>query len=261
MSENKSLGIENSTSNNYIAPNSRIDHRPILIEKYIEGNGIEVGALHQPVKLSDGVSVKYVDRMSVDDLRKHYPELRDLPLTPVDIIDNGEELLTFRNNTLDFIIANHFLEHTQDPIGTIKRHVSVLKASGILYLAIPDKRFTFDKLRPSTTLDHFIDDHEKGPSGSYLGHVHEYVRLVDHLEGDLFEQKVNEICKTNYSIHFHVWDSQDIRVFLERLIIERYKIPVTILAIVDNPIREECICVLQKKRSIISKIGAKLGLS
>ena len=37
----------------------------------------------------------------------------------------------------DFIIANHFLEHAQDPIRTIKRHLEVLKPGGVLFLYLP----------------------------------------------------------------------------------------------------------------------------
>ena len=54
----------------------------------------------------------------------------------------------------DFIIANHLLEHVADPIGALEEWYRLLRPDGILFLALPDKRVTFDKDRPRTTLDH-----------------------------------------------------------------------------------------------------------
>ena len=61
---------------------------------YLKGGGIEVGALHGPLPVSGQAKVRYVDRMSVSDLRKHYPELDHVDLVDVDVIDDGEVLRT-----------------------------------------------------------------------------------------------------------------------------------------------------------------------
>jgi hypothetical protein len=49
--------------------------------------------------------IRYLDRMSVADLRRHYPELRDKPLVDVDIIDqqsradaNGNDVVGVGDN-------------------------------------------------------------------------------------------------------------------------------------------------------------------
>src|SRR5688500_12343742 len=85
----------------------KTDLRLLLSSFYLEGQGIEVGALHLPLALPSKARAKYVDRLSVNDLRIHYPELKDLPLVNVDIIDDGEKLLTIPNESQDFIVANH----------------------------------------------------------------------------------------------------------------------------------------------------------
>src|SRR5438874_668148 len=46
----------------------------------LQGSGIEIGALHRPLRVPDTVQVQYVDRYSADDLRQPYPELAALPL-------------------------------------------------------------------------------------------------------------------------------------------------------------------------------------
>lgn len=91
--------------------------RNLLSKIYLHGNGIEIGALHNPLWKTDDVKVRYVDIMSVDDLRLQYPELSNYNLVPVDIIDNGEKLEKVNDESLDFIICNHMLEHCENPIG------------------------------------------------------------------------------------------------------------------------------------------------
>ncbi len=128
----------------------RVEHglRAFLGGRILGGSGLEIGALHSPQAVPGGCRVRYVDRLDVEGLRAHYPELNELPLVPVDIIDDGETLATIAEGSQDFIIAHHFLEHTQDPIGTIARHLDVLRPGGVLFMAVPDKRETFDVDRP-----------------------------------------------------------------------------------------------------------------
>ena len=89
--------------------------------------------------------MRYVDRMPVTLLRRHYPELDELPLVEIDDVgDDGERLQTIEAQSQDFVIANHLLEHTEDPISTIRNWLRVLRPGGVIYMAVPDKRHTFD---------------------------------------------------------------------------------------------------------------------
>ncbi len=216
-----------------------------LSRQYLKGCGIEVGALHSPLWVPPDATVRYVDRLSVPDLRRHYPELGRLPLVKVDIVDNGETLDSIEESSQDFLIANHFLEHTEDPIGTLKRHIGVLKAGGVLYLAVPDKRWTFDVKRPETTLAHLIEDHTRGASASYDSHVREYAELVDGLTGEDLDARVKFIKDTRYSIHFHVWTDQSFRKLLEYLRDEA-RLGFEIVDFQTNPAREENIAIIRK---------------
>ena len=106
--------------------------------------------------------------MTAPQLRQHYPELSQVDLVNVDIVDDGESLATISDGSMDFVVANHFIEHCQDPIRALTNHFRVLKTGGILFLALPDKRFTFDKDRPVTPNAHLYQDHEIGPAQSRL---------------------------------------------------------------------------------------------
>jgi predicted SAM-dependent methyltransferase len=222
----------------------RPDLRKVLTETFLAGEGIEIGGLHLPLRVPRSVRVRYVDRMPVAELRQHYPELADENLVPVDIIDDGETLATFEDESQDFIIANHFLEHTQDPIGTISRLLQVLRPQGVLYMAVPDKRFTFDVGRPLTTLDHLIRDHTEGPEWSCESHFREWVEIVCQIQGEAQTEAVRQLMETNYSIHFHVWTAATLLEFLVALP-KQFGLPLAIEAAVRNG--PETICVLRRE--------------
>ena len=180
--------------------------RELIAETYLRGDGIEIGALHKPLKLSASTTVRYVDRLSVSDLRKQYPELADEELVDVDILADGERLETIGNASQDFVIANHFVEHCQNPIGAVLNMLRVLKPGGILYLALPDKRCCFDSDRPVTSLDHIMRDYAEGPEWSRRQHFEEWASLVNKAVDEAeVERQADELMRTNYSIHFHVW--------------------------------------------------------
>src|SRR5437763_15908927 len=62
-----------------------VRRRVALARLYLRGEGIEIGALHNPLPLPRRAKARYVDRLSVADLRRQYPDLRDKPLVKVDI--------------------------------------------------------------------------------------------------------------------------------------------------------------------------------
>jgi SAM-dependent methyltransferase len=187
-----------------------LDARATFASHYLFGEGLEIGPLHLPLAIPSNAKARYVDRMTVEDLRKHYPELAGWNLTRVDVVDNGETLATIAAESQDFIVANHFLEHTENPIGTIQTHLGKLKPGGILFYAVPDKRFTFDYRRPVTPLEHMAADYEQGPERSRAEHYEEWTRLVrDQVPADASEEQIvaraKELDAEDYSIHMHVW--------------------------------------------------------
>jgi SAM-dependent methyltransferase len=180
--------------------------REVIANTYLSGTGIEVGALHNPLRVPKNAHVKYVDRMSVEELRKHYPELNDVTLVPVDIIADGELLETIGDATQDFVIANHFIEHCANPILAIGNMLRVLKSGGILFIALPDKRHCFDVDRPETTFEHLLKDYQEGPAWSRRAHFEEWARLVNKAKDDSeVEKQVISLMAMDYSIHYHVF--------------------------------------------------------
>ena len=219
-------------------------NRALVAQWFLRGDGIEIGALHNPMPMPPLARVKYVDRMPAESLRAQYPELKDLPLVAPDIIDNGETLSTVAAASQDFIIASHFLEHCQNPIATLRTFMRVLRPDGILFLVIPDKLYTFDKDRPSTTPEHIVRDFEEGPEWSREQHYREYARLVDHAAaGEVEEQRARYLMDMDYSIHFHVWTKPEV-MGLFAFVNEKYNLGYQVRFFMDNG--QEGIYVLQK---------------
>jgi len=202
--------------------------REALATSYLAGEGIEIGGLHNPLKVPAGARVRYVDRMSVPDLRAHYPELAKRDLVHVDIVDDGERLTTVGDASQDFVIANHFLEHCEDPLRTLQHHFRVLKEGAVLFLSIPDKRYTFDMLREVTPLEHLERDFREGPAWSRDRHFLEWAERVEHLtDPAAIRARADELEQRNHSIHFHVWimeDMVDLLRHLPRLLAVRFSI-------------------------------------
>jgi len=198
-----------------------LDARRVFAAHYLAGDGLEIGPLHQPLALPPQARARYVDRLSVADLRSEYPDLADWNLTEVDVIDDGEKLATIPAESQDFIVANHFLEHCENPIGTIETHLGKLKPGGVLFYAVPDKRYTFDFRRQPTPIEEMTADYEQGPERSRATHYDEWARWVtsalgpgEHTDEEI-EAKARALEAAKYSIHMHVWTQAE---FLELIL-------------------------------------------
>ncbi|MBS1846351.1 MAG: methyltransferase domain-containing protein [Actinobacteria bacterium] len=203
-------------------PPAYLDARAEFAYRFLCGTGLEIGALNRRLPVPGWAKSRNVDRLPTDELRAAYAELKYLDLASVDVVDDGERLETIEAGSQDFIIANHFLEHTEDPIGTISIHLRKLKPGGVLFYAVPDKRFTFDHRREATAVDHILRDHEEGPAWSRREHYDEYGAAVlggerDREEQDFAEQAERysrELETGSASIHVHTFTASSFLAFL-----------------------------------------------
>src|SRR4030067_1502899 len=137
------------------------------------------------------------------DLGKQCPELNFKALVDVDIIDDREHLSKIKDTSQDFVIANHFLEHCQNPIGAIGNMLRVLKNNGVLYLSIPDKRYSFDADRPQTSIDHILRDYQEGPEWSKEQHFDEWTRYIANIkDAGQADRYMVHLMNIDYSIHY-----------------------------------------------------------
>jgi len=178
--------------------------RDLVAQTLISGTGIEIGALSNPQKVPKLVHVTYVDRLPPE-ASARFEDLKGVPLHRVDVIEDAETLRSFGDGTQDFVIANHVLEHLQDPISGLLAMLRVARPGGVVLLSVPDKRFTFDVNRPVTPFEHLVRDHREGPAWSERQHFEEWSRLVNRREESRVDEEVRHLMNIGWSIHFHVW--------------------------------------------------------
>jgi SAM-dependent methyltransferase len=222
-----------------------VDPKELLANIHLQGNGIEIGALYRPQQLPSRCTVRYVDRLSTQQLRTEYAELAAYDLVDVDIVDDGQTLRSFADESEDFIVANHFLEHCEDAIGTLINLFRVVRTGGHVLLTLPNKRGTSDAPRTPTTVDHFIADHLDGGAASRHEHVVDWVRHVEGLyESEHVALRIRDLERSPESIHFHVFTEIEM-VELIAVAARQFDVPVQLLHLARKD-DAEVVMVLQK---------------
>jgi len=94
-------------------------------------------------------------------------------------ICEGTELDFLENESYDFVLSSHVLEHMGNPLKALYEWERVLKNHGLLLLCAPDKDKTFDHRRPTTSLDHLIEDYRKNTDEHDSNHLSEILELHD----------------------------------------------------------------------------------
>jgi SAM-dependent methyltransferase len=173
------------------------------------GHGLELGPLNRPLPIHDGMQVSYVDRADQATLQREFPKIAH-HIPRVDILDDAETLGTVAPGTADFVVAAHVIEHMRNPIGALAHWARVVRAGGLIYLIVPDKRRMFDERRVRTSLEHLVLDYRQPSEERDFEHYLEYAALVHHQCGDAAIAEARRLRDTGFSIHFHVFLPQDV---------------------------------------------------
>jgi predicted SAM-dependent methyltransferase len=187
--------------------------------RFLRGDGIEIGALDFPLRLPRGARVRYVDHLDEAGLRSVHRDTLSAgrPLVVPDVVDDGARLERFGDESLDFVVANHMLEHVEDPIAALENQLRVLKRDGVLYLTLPDARATFDAPRERTSTEHLLRDHREGPQVSRRTHYEECARWIEGHSEESLSGRVAEMESEDLHPHFHVWEPVTFAGFLAAL--------------------------------------------
>jgi SAM-dependent methyltransferase len=117
--------------------------------------GLELGALHDPVVARAESHILYGDHAGTEALKQKYAHNPGVPndkIVDVDVIWGVDGAPSLPDHSLDYVIASHVMEHVPNLLGWLEHVRRVLKPNGVLGLAVPDKRFTFDFKRRETSL-------------------------------------------------------------------------------------------------------------
>lgn len=175
----------------------------------LRGKGLEIGALDRPAPVSREAHVTYADILSAEEIADRFPSA-----PRPSFHTNGERLAGIPNESFDFLIANHVLEHLTDPLGALREWHRVLVPGGRLLLTLPDKRYTFDRRRKRTSLRHLVEDSRstEPPAIRDREHLLEWATFVEGLAPGSPEwtRFVDAQLAGSFTVHNHVWVIQDL---------------------------------------------------
>lgn len=129
-----------------------------LAHKYLDNlRGIEIGGSeHNTFNLPNCLNVDYTDDENTIFKQGEFKMCGEK--MKVDIVANGDDL-PFEEETLDFVISSHVIEHFFDPIKTIKEWLRVVKKGGFIYIIAPKSRALEGEDRPCTRIDELVKRH------------------------------------------------------------------------------------------------------
>ena len=81
----------------------------------LNGSGVEFGAGGSPFPVPSTLSIRYADRNTVDNLRERKYFGDSEMVTPA-LLSDLETMEGIEDDSLDFIIASHVIEHTSNPL-------------------------------------------------------------------------------------------------------------------------------------------------
>ena len=225
--------IKNVVKESGLLPSFKV--REKLAAGYLKGEGLEIGALHFPLKTPNDVIVKYVDIAGREENIRRFPELDGSRIVHTDYIENGFELATIPAFSQNFIIANHVLEHADNPLRVLLNWGRVLKLEGIMLVTVPIAARCFDKGRRETTLEHFMEDYRLKETGeaalfreSNREHFMEWLQVSEpnlarargdadpKQNGSTLEKRLEEMLGAErVEIHFHTFSEKSYKRLME----------------------------------------------
>jgi SAM-dependent methyltransferase len=208
-----------------------VSRRAWLARRYLTGDGLEIGALNNPVPLPRGARARYVDVASRQDSIRKFPALRPGDVVEVAYLTDGFSLNTVPSDRFDFVIANQLLEHAPNPIGALQQWWRVLRDCGILFCSVPIAGRGVDRGRPATSYQHMLDDWRMQAAGRRAdvkernsAHYREWVLLCEPNSsgqpppaGAALKRRVTNLSDRQADIHFHTFTLDSVRELFTRL--------------------------------------------
>lgn len=155
-----------------------MDRRTLILQGIDKdgSRGVEIGPFFSPIApKKDGWNTVVIDFTDGEGLRRiattHSSEvIRRLAVNieEVDVVWQGEPIdravAAKFGSDMDYVISSHTIEHMVDLLGFFKSVASLLRTGGVLALAVPDLRYTFDFFRSPSTIGQVLAVHRRGDS-------------------------------------------------------------------------------------------------
>ena len=184
-----------------------------MAHRYLDGlRGIEIGGSFKNSFGLNTLNIDYTDESNI---------WHQMDSTfKVDIVASGDDL-PFKDNTWDFVINSHVLEHFFDPIKAINEWLRVIKPSGYLYMIIPHKERTFDRDREITPLSEIIARHKGELKIQDYAHNENSISQANETKYMLIKDTpilpgFEQLSEDNHQ-HWNVWTTESFLEFMKYL--------------------------------------------
>ena len=150
---------------------------------------LEFGALDKPVLDPQAPNVHFLDHLDTQALKRKYevdPAVDKDRIVTVDYVWSGggiRDAIT-DGRRFDLIVASHVFEHFANPVQWLLDVRSLLSADGKVFLALPDRRFTFDMIRRDTSLSEWVGWYLRKIDKPAAEQIYDHFAHVCHVAAD-----------------------------------------------------------------------------
>ena len=160
--------------------------RMVSLADFRTGVGLEIGPLHRKIIDKDDYDVRYVDVFDTETIKDHYRgdpavDLDEIPELDFWLQTDSGEILGLDEAAkgaapYSWAVASHVIEHVPDVIGWLGQLAVILDDDASLVLCIPDRRYSFDALRPPTTVGQMLQANHSGDTVPSIRAVYDHTR-------------------------------------------------------------------------------------
>ncbi len=190
------------------------------IQLWLKGRhpGVEIGAFKTPLP---GIKPIYVDKYKTYANEECLADFQ------------GEAVaLPFKSNSLAYVASSHVLEHVANPVKALLEWYRVLRPGGFIYMVVPDRRYTWDKARALTSVEHFLSDYDHQVTSVDGTHIDDFVDNIDWLtyspgtaaaEIPVAKAKLKQTywgavqSGSEINIHFHVFEPSNLTALIQAM--------------------------------------------
>ena len=200
----------------------RVKNYKFLKSKFINQNGLEIGGpsfaftekgflpLYSVVGNLDGCN--FSNQTVWEGEIKSGLNYKYGVRTGTQFILDGGSLMEIADNSYDFVLSCHSLEHMANPIKALAEWKRIIKDNSYVLLILPHKDNTFDRNRPITHMDHLINDLENNTLENDVTHFQEVLSLHDlSLDTGIKDMEALRLrTSENYDnrcVHHHVFNT------------------------------------------------------
>jgi len=171
-----------------------------LAHKYCKGKGLEIGAAaHNPFGLENCLFLANKEKFEF--WRQSEISMCGKYIEP-DMYGDAENI-PLEDNTLDYILSSHVIEHVPNPIKAFMEWNRVLKNNGIIFMIFPKRDADpNDVNRPVSEIEDFINQYD---------HPQPLTDEKCHIWIFTLETMINLIdyCNENYNLGWNIIDYQE----------------------------------------------------